>query len=211
MSEYDDIIETHYTELPYDLELDQMFTDTYARMDAERYSYLKRQEELKENCKYIFLTINPNPHITLLDFLGKINKMMTKKWITNYLYVFEQRGETLEELGKGFHFHLILEKPKTKKYSEMLRELANSANAVTDSSNYNFFNIKNISEEEKERKIKYLTGRKADDSKHLKQDMDIIFRKNNNLLSYYNIGIMVRLKKLMHRGFLLLFFPTFDI
>ena len=190
MPEYDDIIETYYTELPSDPELDRMFEEAYARRDAERYAYLKKQEELKENCKYIFLTINPNPHITLLDFLGKINKMMSKKWITNYLYVFEQRGETLEELGKGFHFHLILEKPKTKKYSEMMRELANSANAVTDSSNYNFFNIKNISDEEKERKILYITSRKADTLKHLKQDMDVIWRKNNNLLSYYNIGII---------------------
>jgi len=185
------IIETYYSYFDNsDPELDKMFKDTYDRLEKERYEFLRKSEEIKENYKYIFLTINPNPQITLLDFINKINKMMSKKWITNYLYVYEQRGESLGEIGKGFHFHLILEKPKTKKYSEMLRELSNSANAVCDSSSYNFFNIKSISEEEKERKIVYITGRKADETKHLKQDMDIIWRQQNNLLSHYNIGII---------------------
>ena len=99
--------------------------------------------------KNIFITINPNAQITLLDFINKINKMMSKKWITNYLYVYEQRGETEAELGKGFHFHCILEKPKGKSYSHMIRELSNSANSVCDTSNFHFFNVKSISEEEK--------------------------------------------------------------
>jgi hypothetical protein len=64
--------------------------------------------------------------------------MMSKKWITNYLYVYEQRGGDEAELGKGFHFHCILEKPKSKAYSHMITELSNSANAVCDSSNFHF-------------------------------------------------------------------------
>jgi hypothetical protein len=64
--------------------------------------------------------------------------MMSKKWITNYLYVYEQRGEDEAELGKGFHFHCILEKPKSKPYSHMITELSNSANAVCNSSRISF-------------------------------------------------------------------------
>jgi len=188
--EFDDIIETFYTEEIQDAELMRMFREAYERRDKERYSYIIKQEEIKNKTKYIFLTINPNAQITLLEFIKTIEKMMTKSWITNYLYVIEQRGETLEELGKGFHFHLILEKPQAKSYQHMIRELSNTANKVCDTSNFHFFNIKNISEEEKERKIQYITGTKADAAKHKKQEMDIIFRKNNNLLSYYNIGII---------------------
>lgn len=156
----------------------------------KKYEYLKKQEEIKGKTKYIFLTINPNAQVDFKEFMRVINKMMSKNWITNYLYVIEQRGETLDELGKGFHFHGIIEKPSNKAYQHMVRELSSSANRVCDTSNFHFFNLKNISEEEKERKIVYITGSKADEAKHKKQELDIIFRKNNNLLSYYNIGIV---------------------
>lgn len=157
---------------------------------VEKFKFLKKQEEIKENSKYIFITINPNAYITLQDFINKINKLMSKKWISNYLYVYEQRGETPVELGKGFHFHCILEKPKTKCYNHIIRELANSANAVCDTSNFHFFNIKSISEEECHRKIIYITGAKADIEKHKKQDMDILWRQQQNIKSFYNVGII---------------------
>lgn len=162
----------------------------YNRMETERFAFLEKKKEIDNNSKYIFITINPNDRITLLEFINKMNKMMSKKWITNYLFVFEQRGETPAELGKGFHFHCILEKPKNKKYCEMIRELSNSANTVCDTSNYHFFNVKSISEEEKDRKIIYITGTKADEAKHLKQSMDIVWREKNKLKSFYNVGII---------------------
>lgn len=176
--------------LDYDIEFHRLQDDANFRILEERYNHLRKQEEIKENSKYIFITINPNAQITLLDFINKVDKMMGKKWITNYLYVYEQRGETEAELGKGFHFHLILEKPKGKPYSHMIRELSNSANSVCDTSNFHFFNIKSISEEECQRKIIYLTGAKADSLKHKKQEMDIIWRQQQNLLSFYNVGII---------------------
>jgi len=176
--------------IEYDIEFHKLQDGLMYNIYHEKYKHLQKIEEIKENSKYIFITINPNAFITLLDFINKTNKMMAKKWITNYLYVYEQRGESLTDLGKGFHFHCILEKPKTKAYAHMIRELSNSANSLCDTSNFHFFNIKSISEEECQRKIIYLTGSKADESKHLKQEMDIIFRKNNNLKSFYNIGII---------------------
>lgn len=193
MGNYGDdyIIETFYTYFDSsDPELDQLFKDAYERRDKERYSYLQKQEEIKQKTKYIFLTINPNPNINLQEFISITKKLMSKPWIQNYLYVYEQRGETEADIGKGFHFHTIIEKPSNKSYAHMMRELASSANKLCDTSNFHFYNVKNISEEEKERKIVYITGRKADTAKHLKQDMDIIWRKSNNLLSHYNIGII---------------------
>jgi len=176
--------------IEYDIEYHKLQDNINFNIYNEKYKHLKKLEEIQENSKYIFITINPNAFITILDFINKITKMMSKKWITNYLYVYEQRGETEAELGKGFHFHCILEKPKNKPYSHMIRELSNSANTVCDSSNFHFFNVKSISEEECQRKIIYITGRKADEAKHKKQDMDILWRKNLNLLSFYNVGII---------------------
>jgi hypothetical protein len=72
----------------------------------------------------------------------------------------------------------------------MISELSNSANAVCDSSNFHFFNVKSISEEECQRKIIYLTGAKTDELKHKKQEMDIVCRQQLQLLSFYNVGII---------------------
>ena len=57
----------------------------------------------KENTK-IFQTINPPPIMSLLDFMNTIKKILTgRKWIDKHLYVLEQRGESMENLGKGFN------------------------------------------------------------------------------------------------------------
>lgn len=173
-----------------DPELDRLFKEAYDREYAVRYAHLERLKDIQTKCKYIFLTVNPNPRISLKDFVYTCDKMMSKTWMTNYLYCYEQRGETPEECGKGYHFHAIIEKPANKAYSHIIRELATSANKLCDTSDYHYYNLKNISDEEKERKITYITGRKADSAKWLKQDMDIPFREKNNLKSYYNIGII---------------------
>lgn len=173
-----------------DPDLDRLFKEAYDREYAQRYAHLEKLKEIQTKCKYIFLTINPNPRITLKDFVYTCDKMMSKTWMTNYLYCYEQRGETPEECGKGYHFHAIIEKPSNKAYSHIIRELATSAGKLCDTSEYHFYNLKNISDEEKERKIVYITGKKADPAKWLKQEMDIPFREKNNLKSYYNIGII---------------------
>jgi len=166
----------------------RLFMEYYERQTQERYAYLAAQT--KRKLDYIFLTINPNPLITLKEFISVITKMMSKPWIEEYLYCYEQRGETEAECGKGFHFHAIIRKPSNKSYAHIINEMSSSANKVCDSKCVKFFNIKQISSEEKNRKIEYIIGRKADAAKWLKQDMDIPFRERNNLLSYYNIGII---------------------
>lgn len=185
-----EVIEYHYTEEIYSPEYLELSKAIYERIDREKYSYLAVQESKRIKGDYLFLTINPNPHITLKEFVGIMTKLMSKPWITEYLYVFEQRGEDLGECGKGYHFHAIIKKPPTKSPAHIMKELASSANKVCDTSNYHFYNCKFMSEEEKERKIVYLIGKKADPSKWAKQEMDIPFRHNNLLLSHYNVGII---------------------
>lgn len=140
--------------IEYDIELHKLQDACYYRELMERYGHLKKTAELQNNCKYMFITVCPNEKLVdLRMFINKMTKMMQKKWIQNYLYVYEQRGENLAELGKGFHFHLILEKPKNKAYTHILRELANSVDAVTDSTNYQWYNVKALTEEEKTERL----------------------------------------------------------
>lgn len=146
-----------------------------------------KQEKYKEEIKkeWYFLTVNPAPNKKLPDFLKTINKALSKKWISYFIYVIEQRGESEAELGKGFHTHIIFN--KGIKHCKVVKEMANSFKNMCDVSNYHLFNLKNIGDEEKLRKIEYITGQKADTEKHLKQQMDIIYRQKEKLKSYYII------------------------
>ena len=147
---------------------------------------------VKDTSNFIFLNVNPAPNHSLLSFQQLIEKNLKKVWIKSYLYVLEQRGENLEELGKGFHTHIIIEKTETKQYTQALKELARSFSKCCDTSNYHLYNGSKIRAEDMEKRRNYILGRKADQTKWLKQDMDIIWRKEEFLKSSYgnlNIGL----------------------
>lgn len=152
------------------------------RLEKLRQLHKNKIEIEKE---WYFLTVNPKPDITLIEFMKTIEKALKKKWINYYIMVIEQRGECEAELGKGFHTHIIFN--KGCKHCKVITEMSNTFKKMCDTSNYHLFNLKSIGEEEKKRKIEYITGVKADVEKHLKQQMDIIFRERNKLKSYYII------------------------
>jgi hypothetical protein len=153
------------------------------RIEQMRILHEKLHQELKKD--WYFLTVNPAPEKTLKGFMKAINKAISKKWITYFIFVIEQRGESEAELGKGFHTHIIFN--KGIKHCKVVKEMANTFRHMCDVSNYHLFNLKNVGEEEKNRKVEYILGTKADEAKHLKQQMDIIFREREKLKSYYTI------------------------
>lgn len=149
-----------------------------------------KKRDIRDKYTHIFLTINPPPSMQLMDFHNNIEKTLTKGgnlklWIKGYLYVLEQRGENIEELGKGFHTHILIELTGHKKKSEIDRELKNKWKKNLDTENYHIFNIKYIDYDEQLRKQKYMLAWKKDKKKHLKQEHDILWRQNNSLRKYY--------------------------
>lgn len=142
---------------------------------------------------YLFITVNPSSVVPLLDFRRTLDKMTSKVWFNQYVYVLEQRGTCEEELGKGFHMHCIVKKPDNKVPSHMIRELQACFRKVCDVSNYHLFNTKWIDQAECNRKQQYLLGRKEwteADRKDLKQDMDIIWREKEFIAPSYSKGIV---------------------
>lgn len=147
----------------------------------------------QDNSNYIFLNVNPSPNISLLYFQQVIEKSLKKKFIKSYLYVLEQRGENEEEAGKGFHTHMIIEKEETKQYTQAIKEFARSFSKVCDTTNFHLFNGSKIKENDISKRRNYILGKKSDENKHLKQQMDIIWRNNNYLKPYYgNIDICLK-------------------
>lgn len=172
-------------------ELEEKCLKHYIITNSPVLSSVKKRLQNK-NYSHLFLTINPPPSMILEDFHKKIkNTLQTTKglklWIEGYLYVLEQRGENKEEIGKGFHTHILIKLKDHKKKSEIDRELKNQWKGILDTENYHIFNIKYIDYDEQLRKQKYILTLKSDESKHLKQQHDIIWRQSNSLNNYYSV------------------------
>jgi len=133
----------------------------------------------------LFITINPRPD----DFKKTMIKFKSKVWIENYIYVFEQRGTTEAESGRGFHSHILLWKPDSKKSHEVVRETKNTFKNICSIDNPSILNIKNCKEEDIPKRKNYMLGQKNienDPSKAIKQEIDCIWRERNNLQEYYS-------------------------
>lgn len=139
---------------------------------------------------YMWITVSPRPDVSLQDFHKAIKKYVSKKPITSYLYVIEQRGETVEDIH-GFHSHILITHKYTRP-SDLQREaistFKNVCNCEPDK-NSHWFHILNIlpndTDEDVERRKEYILGTKKDDTKQQKQEIDKIFRLQNNLLDFY--------------------------
>lgn len=83
------------------------------------------------NADYLFVTINPSPDVTYDQFSNAIDKLLKKKWLQRYIYVIEQRGKTEEEMGIGFHFHMLLDRRGKPEY-DCKREIANTVQYITN-------------------------------------------------------------------------------
>jgi len=136
----------------------------------------------------LFITINPRPDVSLEEFMKVMNKFKSKVWLEDYIQVYEQRGTTEQESGKGFHAHILLWKPDNKKSHEVVRETKNTFKNICSIDNPSILNIKNCKDEDIEKRKNYMLGHKnteADPSKQVKQEIDLIWRQRNNIENYY--------------------------
>lgn len=177
-------------------ELEEQCLRNYVINNNPVLSSVKRRQETQKQYSHIFLTINPPPIMSLMDFQKNIiSTLQTSKglklWIEGYVYVLEQRGEFIEEIGKGYHTHILIKIQGHKKRSEIDRELKYQWKKHLNVDYYRVFNIKHIDYDESLRKQKYMLGRKAEEDKHLKQDYDIVWRENNSLNKYYSVDYTI--------------------
>ncbi len=184
------IFNTEQEALQYSVDLrefEELKTKLYEKYgyDAKSERVYNKTHIIKKVYTHLFLTINPPPKMRLNDFINKIYKTLSKNWIEGYLFVIEQRGENIEEIGKGFHTHILIKILGQKKQSEITREIKNTWKKELDIDNYHILNIKYIDDDEQIRKQNYILGTKTETHKHLKQKHDIIYRNENKLEKYY--------------------------
>jgi hypothetical protein len=144
------------------------------------------RESLKPTIEphYFFITVNPKPDVKLDLFMKLLVNFCKRKPITDYIYTIEQRGETIEEVGKGFHAHILVSWDPAM--SKRVRQFCGETfKRVIGSNNNHIININKIPKEYFKDKIDYMTGLKWDPEKDQKLKIDKIFREQNNILLLY--------------------------
>jgi len=144
----------------------------------------RKKDEETVKSDYVFVTVNPRPEVPLTTFRKAVEKSAKKSFIKKSLHVLEQRGETMDTAGKGFHLHMLVNKGDYR-MSHFRREFVSTFGKLCDTDNRKCFKIDICKKSDLKNRQNYMIGRKADESKWLKQDMDKVFREKYAIMDYY--------------------------
>ena len=115
---------TYYQELIWNGDLDAIVPELKKLREVT--NELKKLREVTNEVKeskvteYLFITINARQNITFEELFEVMPKLTKKKWLTDYIYVFEQRSEIQYDYS-GYHVHMIL-KRNGKKLFDIRKE-----------------------------------------------------------------------------------------
>lgn len=157
---------------------------------------LSDKRKTKSSNKWIFATFNFNTENQNIDSAMKFkDKLLSKKSMEEYAYCYEQRGDTLEQVGKGLHMHFLINR-KDKKPSEWTRELWSAFKNYTGFKEEDWNNPKYrmccfVPESWAKEKIQYMSGLKWDDNKKIKCEMDVVMRAKYGLELIYKKNLSI--------------------
>lgn len=139
--------------------------------------------------QWYFITIRPDPKkINFEDFYKVVLKYVERKCIKDYYLSFEQKGINEENLGEGFHVHIIADATWRSK-KECLRDTQSTFNKCTAA---NCVDVQPTREPEKI-KNDYLLEYKSDDNhKECTKEWDKVWREKLNLLDLYHSNLLER-------------------
>lgn len=175
----------------------QLFSKSYnARRMGDQWSEIKDYEDeleqtvreataRKHNNLYLWLTVSPKASIEWKDFKDVIERFVKRTMFNDHLYVYEQRGKEETSIGDGFHCHLLLKRNLDYKPSKVIQNSKNTFKNITNVKKFEIFNYHWLDEQFKKDKVEYITGLKTGEDKDVKQEMDILFRKYNDIDLYY--------------------------
>lgn len=137
-----------------------------------------QMDRLTSKPPYLFITINPRTIVTFAELDKVVKKVVKKKTIKEYAYVYEVRkGET------GLHCHLLVhyeDRPHNFK-----RGVKNTCKNICDANNNNILNFKFVNIENLQSKMDYISGIKKTSKMPGVKDT-ISWRKLNNILPIYH-------------------------
>lgn len=161
---------------------DDEYTDPLQKLlKVKAYLSLSKHKKLEQ---IAWVTINPDEtKCSLLRFVGAMEKFTSRSCCIDPVYTYEQRGETEAELGKGFHSHLLFTKDSKVSPSEYKRNLESTFKDCVGNSKHIW--IQYFPKSYHSDKLLYLQGKKWDEEKDVKIDMDILWRDLQDMKSIY--------------------------
>lgn len=173
-------------EQQYYLETLGDFMKNMKKIEEKNHKKKKIVTAKAHNNQYCFITINPKPTVKLVDFQKKMEKLVNRSIFTGGMYVLEQRGDTKETAGKGFHCHMLCTRNLDYKPFKVASCIKNTCKTLCNVKDSRLCNIQHIGDEFYIDKREYILGHnKTGENKSKKQDIDIYWRKKNNLSQYY--------------------------
>lgn len=169
------------------------YLNTKWNEDQILHNEVKKMDKIyKENKKpFWFITICPKPGADFNEFKSSIEDISTFIWVDKCYWCFEQRGETLENAGEGFHAHVILEKYNIAP-SKLKTIMKNKFSKFITVDKYidNKINLLQKQKEFLQDKLDYIMGLKQDETKPLKCEIDKKWREQLNLKLFYQFDIL---------------------
>ena len=153
---------------------------------------LKKKIANQRNNLWCWITINPNSKSQLGIFLKKLSLYTNRKMVEKFMFVIEQRGKSLKDMGKGFHAHLLIQRRLTYKPYTFISNSKNSFKQICDIKNEHCFNYHWLAPEFLQDKIDYMHGAKIStrsNPKDEKLSMDAVFRETVGLLPMYSTQV----------------------
>lgn len=129
-----------------------------------------------------FITIRPKPNISFVEFYNQICKYIKRSTFIKYKLSFEQKGIDQDNIGNGFHCHIVTIETKWRSKGECLRDTQSSFKKMCEPNCIQVESTKNPLELVESYLVKYES---QDNHKMITKEIDYIWRLNNNLKNIY--------------------------
>lgn len=143
---------------------------------------LQLEDGRKTKGDYLFITINPPDQLPHSQLISATEQFCSLKVVKGYTYVFEQRGQVIDDYH-GFHTHILIE--RNDKPSATEKELMRIFTPLVP--NRPSINVRWLSSKDDVSKcLKYMSGQKDDPNKAPAVLNNTHMRTAYNLLAVYS-------------------------
>lgn len=141
--------------------------------------------EMGHSCtNWYHITISP-PDENFVDFYNAVKRLLDRACFVEFSCSFEQRGQNLLDMGRGYHCHIVANMRQRSK-AEVIRDVASTMKNICDA---HFIQV-DTTRNPKDIVDNYLLEYKSNDGhKEPLKEWDAKWRTQNNLLSLYTTSL----------------------
>lgn len=134
-----------------------------------------------------FVTVNVKSDVSIADLKRRVERYVNRSMVTSAEWVFEQRGSTELEAGKGLHAHMIVRQRGDTFDGKFKANTRSTFGPLVGIPDRHVF-ITPMKEEFLNDKRAYMQGAKTAEGKAEKCTVDVLWREQNNISAYYTIS-----------------------